>query len=98
MSTSVAIACFLAQEGADLFAKNKHGRTPTQLCSDDVTTLLISFAERKGQVSMHVMYCTCNLHSSTGPPYRSFHGFLRRRDIQTLQPQFSLPVGMVWFI
>eukprot|EP00731_Ephydatia_muelleri_P014626 Em0008g346a len=48
VSTSVAIACFLAQEGADLCAKNKHGQNPTQLCSDDVTTLLISFADKKG--------------------------------------------------
>ena len=54
-SISTAVACFLVQEGADLYEKNILGQTPTQLCSDDITTLLLTFAVKKGQVNLHAV-------------------------------------------
>ena len=47
-SRSIAVALFLAQEGSDLYANGNHGQAPTGLCTDEVVTLLIKFAETKG--------------------------------------------------
>ena len=45
---SATVACFLVQEGANMYIQNLTGRTPLQLCSPDTAALVTTFAERKG--------------------------------------------------
>ena len=44
------VACFLVQEGANMYVQNQKGHTPLQLCSPDIAALVTTFAGRKGWV------------------------------------------------
>ena len=45
---SATIACFLVQEGADMYTYNKKGHTPLQICAPDVASLVTTFTRREG--------------------------------------------------
>lgn len=40
---SATIACFLVQEGANIYVQNNKGHTPLQLCQPDIAALITSF-------------------------------------------------------
>ena len=40
------MACFLVQEGADVNIRNRAAHTPIQLCSSEMSTLMINFVNK----------------------------------------------------
>lgn len=44
--TSAVMACFLVQEGANLYISNKKGNTPLVICSPDIATLVTRFIDQ----------------------------------------------------
>lgn len=53
LNVGAAIACFLAQEGADINYANHKGKSPLDLVTDSsVQTLIRSFAEKHRCVSV----------------------------------------------
>lgn len=54
LNVGAAIACFLAQEGADISYANHKGKSPLDLVTDSsVQTLIRSFAEKHRCVSVY---------------------------------------------
>ena len=43
--TSVTVACFLIQEGADILQQNKKGHTPLQTCTPEVVSMVTRFKD-----------------------------------------------------
>ena len=60
-TANVAMAALLAQEGADLHKKNSRGLTPLELCTDDVASLITTFASTRYPYVTHAMYNNLSL-------------------------------------
>ena len=85
---SAVIACFLVQEGAELYMQNHKGNTPLLICSPDVAALVTKFVdenkEERRYVRINDYYYVCivlptllaSLSLSLSLSLSTFHGSL----------------------
>lgn len=45
--TQAAVACFLVQEGADLYIHNNKGLTPLTICSANIVTIVTKYVDQQ---------------------------------------------------
>ena len=67
--TSAVMACFLVQEGADLYIPNKKGNTPLLICSPDIATLVTRFIDQH----LPEKRLISSIHSSIHPFIHPIH-------------------------
>lgn len=50
---NATVACFLVQEGANIYVQNKKGHTPLQLCPADVAAIITPFVGKPSSKTFH---------------------------------------------
>lgn len=58
------VMCMLVQEGANPTLKNRNGQSPFSACTSDITTVVRTFAEKRGSV-IGMDYCS-HVYYETG--------------------------------